>query len=120
MRRLYIWCAAYHAAGAVQYNIGGGAHRFGRHCNREANNTAHHEWCGKFKQDTIGGNIFRNRRKVSRFGANSNRNTKRKANRSAEFERTFGCDCGGDIHMLDNSQILQGRESPKKATLFAS
>src|ERR1700678_4119569 len=100
MRRLYIWCAAYHAAGAVQYNIGGGAHCFGRHCNREANNTAHHKWCGNFKQNTVGRNIFRNRRQVSLFRANSNRYAQGKANRSAEFDRTIGCDCEGGIHEL--------------------
>src|ERR1700726_3125618 len=46
MRRLYIffyiWCAAYHASGAVQYNIGGGAHRLGRHLDGKTHDTAHH------------------------------------------------------------------------------
>src|ERR1700753_1431948 len=40
MRRLYIWSAAYHAAGAMQYNIGGGAHRFRRHGDGKAYWTA--------------------------------------------------------------------------------
>ena len=44
MRRLYfwfyIWCAAYHAAGTVQYNIGGGAHSLGRHLDGEADYAA--------------------------------------------------------------------------------
>ncbi|MDT7817782.1 MAG: hypothetical protein QOJ42_7698 [Acidobacteriaceae bacterium] len=38
----YIWCAAYHAAGAMQYNISGRAHCLSRHLDSEADYTAYH------------------------------------------------------------------------------
>src|ERR1700684_2279573 len=47
---LYVWSAAYHAACTVQYNIGGGAHRFGRHLNGEAHNTAHLQRVGELEE----------------------------------------------------------------------
>jgi hypothetical protein len=104
MRRLYIWSyiwsAAYHATRAVQYNIGGGAHRLCGHFDGEAHNTANHQSCGELKQDAVSRNIFRNRREISCFRANGNRYDQWKANRSAELDRTFCCNRGRYIHVL--------------------
>src|ERR1700748_689139 len=49
------WCAAYHASGAVQYNIGGGAHGLSRHLDGEGDDTADRQRGREFKQDAIGG-----------------------------------------------------------------
>ena len=98
MRRLYIWCAAYHAATTMQYNIGWGAHGLCGHGDGKAYDAADHKWDGELKQNPIGRNVLRDRWQITILCRNRNRHTQWKTYRCAEFDRTFGCNSEASVH----------------------